>query len=566
MIDAAKRKILLCLIATLVALKDLLAREPIHLYRPHPLQVAAHKDTRPWVLYVGANGIGKTVWLVHEVYWWVTGTHPYKKIPPAPFTIYVVSKDLSKLETEQGQFHDMLMALFPKGHPMGRPKKVADHVFQWPNDGQPITIIYKSDNQDIYSFEGGLPALVVIDEEVELSAYNAANYRRMRGATHFRNICPGTSAGQLLLGATSLHRDKAGKLAGGGQWIWRVLMQGVAHDKVKGGPHVDRGIYCGDAWDNPFLDDTEILRQLRQTPAEDIPARFLGDMQPRASRPVFSLLGLTAIWERRLGMEIPVWRGSLEMRPGMETPRLQEDFNGALEIYRRPVEGHRYFVGVDSSRGGKSDDFQAVQVYDDSTCEQAARWHGHTDPEGFGDIAVGIGALFFYAMLVIELAKEGYAVMNTSVRLYGYQNHFHQVSLAADSQQQVAQKGIAPNDHNKAQAIAALERLLKRSEHRTDDGRLHRHAPPLHLYDRMTVDQLRTFERSQTGKLGAPNQDGLHDDLVMALGWAVFGACSPGVDRQYVHRPTKREVDAMRAQRASQILHPVLGSMATGGR
>lgn len=50
-------------------------------YKPHNKQVDFHKSTAKQRLYIGGNRAGKTVGGACEAIWWLTGKHPYRKVP-----------------------------------------------------------------------------------------------------------------------------------------------------------------------------------------------------------------------------------------------------------------------------------------------------------------------------------------------------------------------------------------------------------------------------------------------------------------------------------------------------
>lgn len=58
------------------------ANEPnMHAYQPHTKQRLFHQSDKTVRLYIGGNRSGKSVGGVIEDLWWVTGRHPYRKVP-----------------------------------------------------------------------------------------------------------------------------------------------------------------------------------------------------------------------------------------------------------------------------------------------------------------------------------------------------------------------------------------------------------------------------------------------------------------------------------------------------
>ena len=62
-------------------LKDQVDSPNIFAYKPHEKQELFHKAEQRKKLYIGGNRSGKTTGAVVEDIWWLTGTHPYRKIP-----------------------------------------------------------------------------------------------------------------------------------------------------------------------------------------------------------------------------------------------------------------------------------------------------------------------------------------------------------------------------------------------------------------------------------------------------------------------------------------------------
>lgn len=56
----------------------------INRYEPYEQQTSFHKATEKGRLFIGGNRTGKTVSNVVECIWWLTKTHPYRKMPEGP--------------------------------------------------------------------------------------------------------------------------------------------------------------------------------------------------------------------------------------------------------------------------------------------------------------------------------------------------------------------------------------------------------------------------------------------------------------------------------------------------
>lgn len=62
-------------------------------YKPHPKQVLFHSSVAQGRQYIGGNRSGKTTGGINEDIWWLTGRHPYLKLPPAPIIGRITTVD-----------------------------------------------------------------------------------------------------------------------------------------------------------------------------------------------------------------------------------------------------------------------------------------------------------------------------------------------------------------------------------------------------------------------------------------------------------------------------------------
>src|SRR5215216_3832849 len=64
-----------------------------HQYEPHPKQVMFHASAKNGRQYIGGNRSGKTTGGINEDIWWLTGRHPYLRLPDAPIYGRIVTVD-----------------------------------------------------------------------------------------------------------------------------------------------------------------------------------------------------------------------------------------------------------------------------------------------------------------------------------------------------------------------------------------------------------------------------------------------------------------------------------------
>lgn len=99
----------------------------------------------------------------------------------------------------------------------------------------------------------------------------------------------------------------------------------------------------------------------------------------------------------------------------LQEPLIQDTF-GTSEyegwwVWKKPIPGHRYIIGVDVSTGTSSD-FSTMEVYDVGEYEQAAEYKGHISTPNFSRFIKDVARYYNEAYLVIECNSIGEAIFN----------------------------------------------------------------------------------------------------------------------------------------------------------
>lgn len=177
--------------------------------------------------------------------------------------------------------------------------------------------------------------------------------------------------------------------------------------------------------------------------------------------------------------------------------------DGALWIWREPVEGHEYIIGADCAEGvGKSGDSSCFQVLDTGTLEQVAEFYSNkVAPHVFAQILHRIGLYYQSATIVVENNTVGGAVLNGLVNDLAYEVLYYE-----------NRKGLAPKAGLK---IGPQNRsiVLEGMQHRLMNG-------TVRINSRRLVYELNTFIYSAQHRR-AEARKGYHDDAIMALALAI---------------------------------------------
>jgi len=97
------------------------------------------------------------------------------------------------------------------------------------------------------------------------------------------------------------------------------------------------------------------------------------------------------------------------------------DRKGRFKVFHKPKPGGIYALGCDVAEGLETGDYSDVFVLDVITEEQVANFHGHIDPDLFGEMICRIGNYYNNALVAVEVNNHGHSVLNT-IKRRGYTN------------------------------------------------------------------------------------------------------------------------------------------------
>ena len=215
----------------------------------------------------------------------------------------------------------------------------------------------------------------------------------------------------------------------------------------------------------------------------------------RSGRPVFdleALRGCSIVEPRRGYLHKALGRGIYEFR---------ED-GGELAVWHGPEVGKVYVVGADVAEGLGHGDYSSAHVLNAETGELVAHWHGHVDPDLFGEeVLNGLGWWYNGALVGVESNNHGLTTLKGLQRV-GYKNLYRQRKLGHRNPDVSETLGWRTTSVSKPLAVDELNAAIR-------DG-------VMDVVCQYTVAELRTFVREANGKMhGSP-----HDDRVMSLGIA----------------------------------------------
>jgi len=182
--------------------------------------------------------------------------------------------------------------------------------------------------------------------------------------------------------------------------------------------------------------------------------------------------------------------------------------SNSLWIWKEPVMGHKYVMGVDVSRGD-SEDYSTFQIIDFDTREQVAEFVGKLPPDTMAEICFK-WANMYSAFVVIDITGGMGVSTSRKMQELGYKNLYvdgvdYQNKWKYDPKQAEKIPGINFNS-KRVQIIAAFEEAI-RHDFDIKSSRL--------------LNEMNSFVYIN----GRPDhQKGGHDDLIMSIAMAIYVA------------------------------------------
>ena len=200
----------------------------------------------------------------------------------------------------------------------------------------------------------------------------------------------------------------------------------------------------------------------------------------------------------------------------------------SLWIWKEPVMGHKYVMGVDVSRGD-SEDFSSFQIIDFDEREQVAEYVGKLPPDTMAEICYKWGNMY-NCFIVIDITGGMGVSTSRKLQEMGYRNlYVDGVDLANkwkyDSKALDKVPGLNFNN-KRVQIIASYEEAMRHD---------------FKIYSMRLFNEMNTFVYVN----GRPDhQKGQHDDLIMSIAMATYVAESSFSSLEKVTEQTKAMLES----------------------
>jgi hypothetical protein len=211
--------------------------------------------------------------------------------------------------------------------------------------------------------------------------------------------------------------------------------------------------------------------------------------------------------------------------------------SNALWIWKEPVIGHKYIMGVDVSRGD-SEDFSSFQIIDFDEREQVAEYVGKVPPDVMAEIAYK-WANMYSAYVVIDITGGMGVSTARKMQEMGYKDLYIDGVDTTNKwayNPKSAEKIPGINFNNKrVQIIASYEEVLRHK---------------FRIYSSRLYNEMNSFIYIN----GRPDhQRGHHDDLIMSIAMATYVSESSFSNLTKVTEHTKAMIDSWSVNNNTEI-------------
>ena len=224
---------------------------------------------------------------------------------------------------------------------------------------------------------------------------------------------------------------------------------------------------------------------------------------------------------------------------------------GGLWIFKEPVNGHKYVMGVDVSRGD-SEDFSCIEIIDFDTREQVLEYVGKIPPDVTAEIAYKWGTMY-NAYCVVDLTGGMGVSTARKLQELGYQSGLYIDNVDTSNKwkwdPKVNEKIPGINFNNKrVQIISSFEEAV-------------RHG--FTVYSSRLYNEMNTFVYIN----GRPDhQKNHHDDCIMAISMALYVAEKSFQSLEKVTNHTKAMINSWATtvtenKNSSEFFNPMVPQM-----
>jgi hypothetical protein len=264
-----------------------------------------------------------------------------------------------------------------------------------------------------------------------------------------------------------------------------------------------------DYWEHPEYNDEKWVRETRAQLGEkgwmqEVLRDFLGAGDSFIPPDIINDLDIITREIEPIRKLFPKWNNLDEAREE-RIDDLDSWHRGALQIWREPIDGRDYIIGVDCAEGmGEENDNSCFQVIDQVTCEQVAEFYSNLcPPHNFAQVLAMVGRTYNSAVIIVESQNAGLMVLEKLQHELAYDNLFESTQGTGKT----SQIGIKTTVSNRPKFLETMQtRMLNES---------------MAIRSRRLVKELKGFIWNREKKKAEATK-GFHDDAIMALCLALY--------------------------------------------
>lgn len=183
---------------------------------------------------------------------------------------------------------------------------------------------------------------------------------------------------------------------------------------------------------------------------------------------------------------------------------LKEYYGNSLFIYQKPIQGERYYFGVDCSEG-LGQDYSVIEVFNKDYEQVAEFANNKIQPYKFAEVIYSLAKYYNNGYLVIEKASAGHSVIDKIRHDYMYMN-MHKHKTYDERGKKKKKVGFETNAKTKPIMVNAFRELFDINE--------------ILINSKGLLEEMKTFV-NENGKYS--HMKGRHDDRIMATCMAIQG-------------------------------------------
>jgi len=244
-------------------------------------------------------------------------------------------------------------------------------------------------------------------------------------------------------------------------------------------------------------------------------------------------------------------------KENVKDPIRKEWIDGGMWIWEDPIKDHQYILAADPS-SGSSDDFAGICIWDYTTGNQVAEYHGKVAPDVLGEICKYYGESYDAFIVVDITGGWGASVVLKLIEL-GYPKNrlYYDVAVGIDSVennkalQKFMDKGKLPGlnfQKNRNTIISEMEKGIRMDTFKIRSKRV--------------LNEVSTFVYIN----GRPDHmKGYHDDLLMCIGMCCFVGMTSFKDLEKSKGQAKAMINSWSVETNDVKDNSVLGEVVGGG-